>query len=473
MKRKIKKTKIVATISDKHCDADFIGRLYRAGMDVIRLNTAFQSMEGSLKIIKYAREISEDIAILIDTKGPEIRTNAVREKIRLTAGETVSLKGEKGKEGSRDCIYVSHNGFVDDVPVHSHILVDDGSIDLYVKEKKNKRLICRVMNNGLIEGYKSVNVPCVSFRLPSLSEKDREYIRFSVENGVDFIAHSFVRSKEDVQAIQEILDGYESPIKIIAKIENRQGVDNIDEILDHAYGVMVARGDLAIEIPYEKIPGIQKMIIDKCISRRKPVIIATQMLHSMIHNPRPTRAEVSDIAGAIYSKTDAVMLSGETANGSYPVESVATMAKVAAEVEKSQKDFHDISPVVLTNERSAFLTKTAVEAAVKLNAKAIIADSSSGNSIRNMAGFRGRRPIFAHCYDRNTVRHLNLSFGVYPQYIERTVNSHEFVRKALSSHLKNGELKEKDLVIIIAGNYGDSFGASFIEISPVELLIKR
>lgn len=313
----------------------------------------------------------------------------------------------------------------------------------------------------------------MEFRLPSLTEKDREYIRFSIENGVDFIAHSFVRSKEDVLAIQEILDEYKSPIKIIAKIENRQGVDNISEILDHAYGIMVARGDLAIEIPYEKIPGIQKMIINKCISRRKPVIIATQMLHSMIRNPRPTRAEVSDIASAIYSKTDAIMLSGETANGSYPVESVSVMARVAAEVEKTQNDLHDVPPVVLTNERSAFLTKTAVEAAVKLNAKAIVADSSSGNSIRNMAGFRGRRPIYAHCYDRHTVRHLSLSFGVYPHYIERTVNSHEFVRKALLSHLKDGTLKEKDLVIIIAGNYGDSFGASFIEISPVELLIGR
>ncbi len=473
MKRKMKKTKIVATISDKHCNVGFIGRLYRAGMDVIRLNTAFQSMEGALKIIADARKVSEDIAVLIDTKGPEIRTNAVRDKVRLTGGETIAVKGEKGKEGSRDCIYVSHEGFVDDVPAHSHILIDDGLLNLLVKEKKNNSLICRVVNDGYIEGYKSVNVPRVEFRLPSLTEKDREYIRFSIENGVDFIAHSFVRSKEDVLAIQEILDEYKSPIKIIAKIENRQGVDNISEILDHAYGIMVARGDLAIEIPYEKIPGIQKMIINKCISRRKPVIIATQMLHSMIRNPRPTRAEVSDIASAIYSKTDAIMLSGETANGSYPVESVSVMARVAAEVEKTQNDLHDVPPVVLTNERSAFLTKTAVEAAVKLNAKAIVADSSSGNSIRNMAGFRGRRPIYAHCYDRHTVRHLSLSFGVYPHYIERTVNSHEFVRKALLSHLKDGTLKEKDLVIIIAGNYGDSFGASFIEISPVELLIGR
>ena len=234
------------------------------------------------------------------------------------------------------------------------------------------------MNDGRIEGRKSVNVPKVNFQLPSLSEKDKGYVRFSIEQDVDFIAHSFVRNKEDVLAIQAMLDERKSPIKIIAKIENQEGVDHIDEILDHVYGVMVARGDLAIEIPYERIPGIQKMLINKCISRRKPVIIATQMLHSMIRNPRPTRAEVSDIANAIYGKTDAIMLSGETASGQYPLEAVTTMATVAAEVEKSRSDIHDTPTVVLTNERSAFLTKTAVEASLKLNARAIIADTSSG-----------------------------------------------------------------------------------------------
>ena len=248
-------------------------------------------------------------------------------------------------------------------------------------------------------------------------------------------------------------------------------MDHIDEILDHVYGVMVARGDLAIEIPYERIPGIQKMLINKCISRRKPVIIATQMLHSMIKNPRPTRAEVSDIANAIYGKTDAIMLSGETAGGLYPLEAVTTMATVAAEVEKSRSDIHETPSVVLTNERSAFLTKTAVEAALKLGARAIIADTSSGNSIRNMAGFRGRKPIFAHCYDWHVVRQLSLSFGVFAEYIGKTKDSRDFVHWALMSHLKSGTLREEDLVVVIAGNFGDRFGASFIEISPVKLLL--
>jgi pyruvate kinase len=466
-----KKTKIVATISDRRCDVPFLTELHRAGMDVVRLNTAHQAQADSLKVIQNVRQVSDHIAIMVDTKGPEVRTTAVTEGIALAKGDRIAFRGDPAQPSTREGVYVSYPGFVVEVPLHSHILIDDGYLDLIVREKAGDALLCEAQNDGRIEGKKSVNVPKVSFQLPSLSEKDRAYVRFSIEQDVDFIAHSFVRNKEDVQAIQAILDEKKSTIKIIAKIENQDGVDHIDEILDHVYGVMVARGDLAIEIPYERIPGIQKMLIEKCIARRKPVIIATQMLHSMIHNPRPTRAEVSDIANAIYSKTDAIMLSGETAGGQYPLEAVTTMATVAAEVEKTRSDIHDAPTVVLTNERSAFLTKTAVEAALKLNARAIVADTSSGNSIRNMAGFRGRTPVFAHCYDRHVVRQLALSFGVFPEYIDKTTDSRDFVHKALTSHLKNGSLGGEDLVIVIAGNFGDSFGASFIEISPVKLLL--
>jgi pyruvate kinase len=466
-----KKTKIVATISDRRCDVPFLMELHRAGMDVVRLNTAHQSPEGSLKVIRNVREVSDHIAVMIDTKGPEVRITQVAGEIALAKGDLVTFRGDPDRESTREGVYVSYRGFVAEVPVESRILIDDGYLEIMVRERKDDALICEALNDGRIEGRKSVNVPKVNFNLPALSEKDRDYVRFAVEQDCDFIAHSFVRSKEDVQAVQAILDEHKSSIKIIAKIENQEGVDHIDEILDHVYGVMVARGDLAIEIPYERIPGIQKMLINKCISRRKPVIIATQMLHSMIKNPRPTRAEVSDIANAIYGKTDAIMLSGETAGGLYPLEAVTTMATVAAEVEKSRSDIHDTPTVVLTNERSAFLTKTAVEAALKLNARAIIADTSSGNSIRNMAGFRGRKPVFAHCYDWHVVRQLSLSFGVFAEYIEKTADSRDFVHRALMSHLKSGALREEDLVVVIAGNFGDRFGASFIEISPVKLLL--
>ena len=466
-----KKTKIVATISDRHCEVPFLSELYRAGMDLVRINTAHQDIEGSLAIIRNVRQVSDHIALMIDTKGPEVRTTRTPGEIVLTRGDLVTFRGDPDRESSREGVFVSYRRFVDEVPVGSRILIDDGYLELQVRERKDDALICEALNNGRIEGRKSVNVPRTNFNLPALSEKDRTYIRFAAEQDCDFIAHSFVRRKEDVQAVQAILDECKSPIKIIAKIENQEGVNHIDEILDHVYGVMVARGDLAIEIPYERVPGIQKMLINKCISHRKPVIIATQMLDSMIRNPRPTRAEVSDIANAIYDKTDAIMLSGETAGGLYPLESVTTMARVAAEVEKSRSDIHETPIVVLTNERSAFLTKTAVEAALRLGARAIIADTSSGNSIRNMAGFRGRKPVFAHCYDRHVVRQLALSFGVFAEYIEKTTDSRDFVHRALTSHLESGTLKKDDLVVVIAGNFGDSYGASFIEISPVRLLL--
>ena len=465
------KTKIVATLSDKNASQDFITKLHQAGMDIVRINTAFQSPEGARELIRNVRAVSDRLAIMIDTKGPEIRTTETPGKIRLEKNDLITIKGDPAMKSTRDCVYVRYAGFVAEVPLHSQILIDDGSLELQVQEKTADALICKAMNDGVIEGRKSVNVPLVNFALPSLSEKDKEYIRFAIQEDIDFIAHSFVRGKEDVLAIQKILDESGSPIKVIAKIENQQGVDRIDEILDHAYGIMVARGDLAIEIPYEQVPGVQRILIEKCIWKRKPVIIATQMLQSMIRNPRPTRAEVSDIANAIYSKSDALMLSAETANGDYPLEAVVTMAKVAAEVEKSQTDIHDSRMVVLTTERSAFLTKVAVEASIKLDAKAIIADTSSGSSIRNMACFRGIKPIFAHCYERHIVRWLALSFGVFAEYIERTKSSREFVHKALQSHLSDGTLGNDDLVVVVAGNFGDTFGHSFIEISPVDKLL--
>lgn len=469
----MKKTKIICTISDKNCDTAFLKKLYKAGMNAVRLNTAHQSFKQAQKVIDNIRTVSDRIAIIVDTKGPEIRTTGVRNPIEVSAGQKLAIKGDAEKESTADILYVNYSGFVHDVPLNSNLLIDDGFLKMVVIEKNEESLVCEVKNDGKIEDHKSINVPRVSFALPSLSEKDKEFIKFCIDQDVDFIAHSFVRNKDDIKAIQDILDEKQSKIKIIAKIENQAGVDNLDEILNRAYGIMVARGDLGIEIPYEKIPGIQKMIINKCIARRKPVIIATQMLHSMINNPRPTRAEVSDVANAIFSKADTLMLSGETAYGGYPCESVETMSRIAREVEKSRSDIHDVPMVVLSNKRSAFLTKTAVEAAIALNAKAIVADSETGRSIRNMAGYRGKKPIYAFCYDKRTMRELALSFGVFAEYIEETKNSFEFVHKALSRHLELNCLNKDDLVVVIAGNYGSSFGASFIEISPVEILLNR
>lgn len=468
-----KKTKIVATISDRNCSIPFLTDLFEAGMNVARLNTAHQTVEVSKEVINNIRSVSDRIAIMIDTKGPEIRTNRTEKGLEVQTGDIVYVRGAPGTMSYDNVICLSYAGVVNDVPEGSKLLIDDGDIGLTVKSKENGSLVCEVGNPGVILGSKSVNIPGVDISLEPLSEKDREYIKLAIEEDVDFIAHSFVRNKEDIIQIQDMLDARESKVKIIAKIENQSGVDNIDEILDHAYGVMVARGDLAIEIPYSKIPGIQKILINKCIERRKPVIIATQMLHSMIVNPRPTRAEVSDIANAIYSQTDAIMLSGETAYGSYPLESLKTMASVAKEVEKTKDLINDIPVVVINNEISAFLIKTAVRAAVDLSAKAILADSMSGRTIRSLAAYRGKKIIWAKCYDRRVVRELSLSYGVNAQYMEPTDNSTEFVKIAVSSLKHENLVKDNNLLVVVAGNFGRSTGASYVEIGTVENLLNR
>ncbi len=467
----MKKTKIVATISDTYCEVDFIQSLYDAGMNVVRLNTAHQTLEGTQKIIDNTRKISGKIALLVDTKGPEVRTTQMKDPIEIKEGEEIKLKGDKNTESSRDCIYVTYNQFVRDVPVGSKILFDDGEIELVVERKDADHLHCKAVNPGFLMSKKSVNVPGVRINLPSLNEKDKTYVDFAIKNDLEFIAHSFVRNKEDINEIQKLLDEKKSKIKIIAKIENQEGFDNIDEILDHSYGVMVARGDLAIEMPYEKIPVVQNIIINKCIAKRKPVIIATQMLHSMINNPRPTRAEVSDIANAVLSQADAVMLSGETAFGKYPVEAVRTMAKVAEEAENAKQPINNVDKLVLSTEVSAWITKNAVQASVKLNARAIIIDTFSGRTVLNSAGFRGIKPIYAQCYSKRVMRELALSYGVFPEYLDEYKSVDDFVHEALKTLIDKNLLTKNDIVVIVAGNFGKHNGASFIEISDVQSLL--
>jgi pyruvate kinase len=462
----LKKTKIVATISDLHCDVEFIKQLFNNGMDVVRMNTAHQSLEETIKVIRNVRAVSDKIPLILDTKGPEIRTTASDYKISVKKGDQVIVKGDSTKNTTPDCIYVNYDHFVKEILPGKKILIDDGDIELVVIEKKNDSLTCLATNDGIVKGKKSINVPGQKFNLPSLNKKDLDYIKLAIEQDIDFIAHSFVRNKQDVRDIQHILDENKSRIKIIAKIENQEGVDNLDEILPHIYGVMVARGDLAIEIPYEKIPGIQKMIINKCIDARKPVIVATQMLHSMIENPRPTRAEVSDIANAIYSKADAVMLSGETAYGNYPVEAVSTMAKIALEVEKSRSDIHSTPLLVMSTRTSAYLSKSAVQASIELDCRAIIADTSTGRTIRNMACFRGRKIIFAQCYDKRVVRELALSFGVYAELIPEG-KTYNFIVYALNGLIQNNLLEKSDKVVVVGGNFEWTQSASFMEISTV------
>ncbi|MBU8910429.1 MAG: pyruvate kinase [Desulfobacterales bacterium] len=459
-----RKTKIVATISSLKCSPGFIGRLYKAGMNVIRLNTAHMTRDDALKMIKNIRQVSDKIGILIDTKGPEIRTCDNDKPLAVKYGDTIRIKGDPDKRSKGKVVCVSYEHFVKDIPIGSSIMIDDGYIALAVMDKDDKYLICEVENDGVINARKSINIPSVHVRLPALSDKDKRFIEFAADNDLDFIAHSFVRNEDDVIAVQKILDRKKSSIKIIAKIENSQGVENLCEILDHAYGVMIARGDLAVEIPTEQIPLIQKKIISTCIEKRKPVIVATQILHSMIESPRPTRAEVSDVANACLDSADALMLSGETASGKYPEVAVRTMAKVAKEVEDKKSSFINV-PYTLENRITAYLAKAAVKASLRLNTKAIVADSLTGESIRALAAYRGDNPIYAQIYDKRVMRQLSLSFGVFADYIPRDITSQDSLNKSICLLLDDKQFKEDDLIIILAGNFGIKQGASYIEIS--------
>lgn len=467
-----KHTKIVATISDDRCSQDHIRELFEAGMNVVRLNTAHQNLEGSKKVVDSVRNVSEEIAILIDTKGPEIRTTIARDPIEVKTGETIEIIGDPDLACIPGRLSVNYAGFVNDLSVGDRVLIDDGDIELAVESKSNNSLFCRVLNPGLIKSRKSVNVPSVTINLPPLNEKDISYIHFAIENDVDFIAHSFVRRKEDVLAIQSILKEHQSKIKIIAKIENQEGVDNIEEILNHVYGIMVARGDLGIEIAGEKIPGIQRKLINACIRRKKPVIIATQMLHTMIEHPRPTRAEISDVANAIYTGTDALMLSGETAYGQYPVEAVSLMSRIALEVENSREST-GASISSIDNEIAAFLANTAFHASKDLNTCAVVIDTLTGRTGRYMAAFRNRNPVFAACYSVRVMRELALSYGIYPFYMDPKENTDTFKRSVVSYLLDHGELEGTDRIIVVGGSFGPRKGASFLEISKVSDLLGK
>lgn len=468
-----KRTKIVATISDKNCESEFIRDLYEAGMDVVRINSAHLDTAGALKIINNVRKVSDKIAILIDTKGPEIRTTDCETPVQVKKGALLKLIGDPEATSGGSRIFVTLKTFAQDVPPGTSIMIDDGDIELQAMGKEGDALICKALNDGVIKSRKSVNLPGVKLNLPSVSEKDRIFIKFAAENDVDFIAHSFVRSKQDVLDVQAEIDKHESQIKIIAKIENEEGLENLADILDVVYGIMVARGDLAIEIPYEKIPSIQRRIIERCIYTRKPVIVATQMLHSMMTNPRPTRAEVSDIANAIYSQTDAMMLSGETASGKYPLEAVRTMTRVALEVENNKEKFIDSPPGHLLGVVSSYLAKVAVETSLRIAAKGIIADTRRGRTIRDMAAYRGYNLILAQCYSRRTMRELALSYGVYTDFQESRKSIDEFIHIALSSLASSHGLKGDDIVVVLAGNFSGKEGFSFIEVGTIQYLTDR
>lgn len=457
-----KLTKIVATVSDRRCDPEFIQSIIDAGVNVVRLNTAHQSPQDSARVVAAVRAVSDTIAILVDTKGPEVRVRGLVDALELKAGDTVTIpKVDQLRKG----FDVSYASFVEEVPVGAHILMDDGSIELAVRNKANGMLLCEAQNDGVLKNSKSVNVPNVSLNVPSLSDKDRAYLKFVADNAIDFVAHSFVRDKEDVLEVRRILDGYGSKARIIAKIENARGVTNLPEILDIADGIMVARGDLGVEIPMERIPGIQKHIIDLCVRKGKPVITATQMLHTMMENPRPTRAEVSDVANAVFDGTDALMLSGETASGKYPLESVQVMARIAAQAESQKPRKAHLDSEASPNQVRTFLARSAAESAFRLPIKAIIADTETGRIARILSTYRCHVPIFAFSPQLTTVRALSLSYGVVSALLPAADSTEQLVSRSLKALMEHGRIESDDLVAVIGGTPGKSETTNFLEIN--------
>lgn len=471
----MKKTKIVCSISDRRCEVDFLRKLFFAGMNVVRMNTAHATPDGIRTIIRNTREVSPHLALLIDTKGPEVRTTNVEQPITYKKGDVVKIFGRPEMDTTHDIVNVSYADFTKCVGKGAHILFDDGLLDMLVMEQVGPMLVAQVQNDGVLGAHKSVNVPGVHIDLPALTEKDKKNINLAIDEDIDFIAHSFVRSADDVMAVQKMLDERGSDIKIISKIENQEGVDNIDEIIDASYGIMIARGDLGIEVPLEQIPGIQRTIMHKCEQKKKPVIVATQMLHTMIDNPRPTRAEVTDIANAIYSRTDALMLSGETASGKYPLEAVQTMAAIAEQAEQDRMNCDDFDiPLSSTCSQREFLAHTAIESTRKLGVAGIIAASESGQTARDIAAFRGPTPVLAICYNNEkTMRWLNLSYGVIPIYQKKHLSSLFLFVAALRMLLQKGYIKKEDKIAYLGGSIGGRGGATFLEINRVSQVFDK
>lgn len=471
----MKKTKIVCSISDRRCEVDFLRKLFFAGMNVVRMNTAHATPDGIRTIIRNTREVSPHLALLIDTKGPEVRTTNVEQPITYKKGDVVKIFGRPEMDTTHDIVNVSYTDFTKCVGKGAHILFDDGLLDMLVMEQVGPMLVAQVQNDGVLGAHKSVNVPGVHIDLPALTEKDKKNINLAIDEDIDFIAHSFVRSADDVMAVQKMLDERGSDIKIISKIENQEGVDNIDEIIDASYGIMIARGDLGIEVPLEQIPGIQRTIMHKCEQKKKPVIVATQMLHTMINNPRPTRAEVTDIANAIYSRTDALMLSGETASGKYPLEAVQTMAAIAEQAEQDRMNSDDFDiPLSSTCSQREFLAHTAIESTRKLGVAGIIAASESGQTARDIAAFRGPTPVLAICYNNEkTMRWLSLSYGVIPIYQKKHLSSLFLFVAALRMLLQKGYIKKEDKIAYLGGSIGGRGGATFLEINRVSQVFDK
>ena len=455
----MKKTKVVCTMGPNTNDRELMKKLMENGMDVARFNFSHgdhEEQKGRMDLLKELREeLHTNTAILLDTKGPEIRTGVLKDgkRIMLEAGAQFTLTVDD-IVGDQNKVSITYAGLVEDVEAGKVILIDDGLIELKVLRKTEKDIVCEVINGGELGEKKGVNVPNVSVRLPAITEKDRDDIRFGVEQGIDFIAASFVRNAESVLEIKAFLKELNAPfIPIIAKIENAEGIKNIDEIICAADGIMVARGDLGVEIPAEEVPYLQKMLIQKCNSNFKTVITATQMLDSMIRNPRPTRAEVTDVANAVYDGTDAVMLSGETAQGKYPLEALQMMVHIIENTEQ-HLDYERMLETRggdLKTGLSSAIGYSSVLAAANLNAKCILTPSVSGATTRVVSNLRPKQLILGVTPNERTLRRMSIYWGVKPLQSQQFNTTDDICDGAIELAKIKEYVEPGDVVVLTAG----------------------
>ena len=453
----MRKTKIICTLGPSTDKGDVLRDLIANGMNVARFNFSHGSYEehgGRLAKLKALREeLGKPVAALLDTKGPEIRLKEFKNGVEmLEAGQTFTLTTRE-VEGTKEICSITYKDLPQDVHEGGTIMLDDGLIMLRIEKVTDTDITCTVLNNGKIKTKKGVNVPGVHLSMPYLSQKDREDIIFGIQNGFDFIAASFVRTAQDVYDIRNLLNEYDSNIRIIAKIENREGVNNIDSILSAADAVMVARGDLGVEIDFTELPGIQKSVIDRSFSFGKPIVTATQMLDSMMVNPRPTRAEISDVANAIYDGTSAIMLSGETAAGAYPVEALKTMSAIAERTE-NEVHYRDNRLVDASNGQISVSDATAHAAcltAKDVNASAIVTVSESGNTARLLSKYRPAQPIIACVMNEQVQRQLAISWGITPLMMALAHSTDELIEMSTSLAKENGYLHDGELAVVTAG----------------------
>ena len=454
----MKKTKIICTLGPATDDDEVLRKLMLEGMDVARFNFSHgdhaQHRKNKDRIEKLRDELGLPVATLLDTKGPEIRVGDFKEgKVELVEGQTFTLTTDDVL-GDQAKVSITYKNLVNDVKPGDTILIDDGLINMKIEKVTGTEIVCRVENGGPVSNHKGVNVPRVNLTMPYISDVDREDIIFGIKNDFDFIAASFVRSADDILEIRKILDEYECDnINIIAKIENMQGVDNIDEIIRVSDGIMVARGDMGVEIPLEDVPIIQKMIIKKVYKAGKQVITATQMLDSMMKNPRPTRAETTDVANAIYDGTSAIMLSGETAAGDYPVEALRMMVRIADRTEHDidyKKRFFRYEKEEQPDVTDAICHATCTTAH-DLNAKAVITVTKSGRSARAISRYRPACPIIGCTMEEKVSRQINLSWGVYPIVIKEEKNVFDLFAHSIVGAKEHGYLESGDTVVITSG----------------------